>query len=196
MNTYLDFGSRVLCEQKIFLNPDELNSDMETTIEERVKEFEGSCNNQGYIVKNSVSIIDRKVGVIPNSELIGGKGKFHITLQAVILCPRPNHLIPFIVKEKNTIGILSHWGYDNTFPIVATCLKQNHTSPTLRFEDIDINDFIIVKVLSARCNLKDTKIVVSGEALQKIDEKTFQQHIQDFMERMLLSGRNTTTYRK
>jgi hypothetical protein len=187
MDTLLVFGTRVLCEQKIFLNPDELNSNMEATIEDRVKQFEGSCNNQGYVVKKSITIIDRKTGVIPSSELIGGKGKFHITFQAVILCPRPNHHIPCIVKEKNTIGVLAHWGYDGSHPIVCTCLKQNHTTTAVKFEEIEISDYIVIKVLSARCNLKDTKIIVSGEIVDKINESKFQEHIAEFRARMELT---------
>ena len=186
MNTLLEFGTRVLCKQKIYLNPDELNANMEATIEDRVKQFEGSCNSQGYVLKKSIVLIDRKTGLIPRSGNPGGMGKFNITFQAVILSPKPNQLIPCKIQEKNTIGVLAQWGYGDTFPIVVTCLKQNQTQ-SVKCEELEIGDFIIIRVLSARCNFKDTRIVISGEVERKITAKEYQDHILDFRSALLLT---------
>lgn len=187
MNKLLDFGLRQTCKQKIFLNPDELNADMEKTIENRVRQFEGTCNTQGYILKNSIVLIDRKVGLIPNSEIIGGKAKFFITFQAAILCPKPNHLIPCFVKEKNTIGILAEWGYDDTFPLIITCMKQNQQDTSI-FENVHKNQtYIVVKVLSAKCQLKDEKIYMCAEIYDIIDKNAYDHHISEFKSRLLLN---------
>ena len=180
-----DFGARIICKQKIYLSPDELNAHMEATIEERVKQFEGSCNSQGYVMKNSIVIIDRKTGLIPSSGNLGGMGKFHVTFQAVILCPQPNQLVPCQIREKNTIGVLAQWGFGDSFPIVITCLRQNQTT-SIKFEDLEVGDHIVIRVLSARCNLKDVRIVITGEIDSKIAAQDYDAHIRDFRSRLLM----------
>jgi DNA-directed RNA polymerase subunit E'/Rpb7 len=185
MNKTNDFATRMFSNQKIFLVPSELNSNMEKTIEKKIKEFEGTCNQDGFILKNSIVLIERKNGLIRNSEITGGAVVFNIKFQMAVVAPKPNHIIPCKVKEKNSVGILAEWGYDNTFPIYITILKQYHAEISL-FEKVAVNSYIQIKVLSARYQLKDTRIMVTGQLISTISEPEFENHIQDMKVRLLI----------
>lgn len=185
MNKTSDFAMRMFSNQKIFLLPSELNSNMEKTIEKKIKEFEGTCNQEGYILKNSIVLIERKNGMIRNSEMTGGAVVFNTKFQMALVAPKPKHIIPCRVKEKNSVGILAEWGYDNIFPIYITILKQYHSDISL-FEKISVDSYIQIQVLSAMYQLKDTRIKVTGSLLNIIDYVEYENHIQDMKVRLMI----------
>lgn len=185
MNKTNDYAIRILSKQKIFLNPDELNSGMEKTIERRLRESEGFCNNLGYILKNSINMIDRKSGIIPNSEMVGGKVVFEITYQMAVISPKPQNIIPCQITEKNSIAITAKWGFDNVYPLILYMMKQNHSDNTL-YDSIQVDDFVEVVVLSSRCKLKSSVIMVTGEVVKKINAADYINHIDDLKSSLLL----------
>jgi DNA-directed RNA polymerase subunit E'/Rpb7 len=185
MNKTNDFATRVFSTQRIFLLPSELNSSMEKTIEKKIREYEGTCNQDGYILKNSIVLVERKNGVIRNSEMTGGAVVFNIRFQMAVVAPKPKHIIPCVVKEKNSVGILAEWGYDNTFPIYITILKQYHSDLSL-FDKVSINTYIQIQVLSARYQLKDTKIIVTGSFIAIIEKSEYDTHIQEMKVRLMI----------
>jgi hypothetical protein len=158
---------------------------MEKTIENRLKEAEGICNNQGYILKNSINMIERRNGTIPNSEMVGGKVVFDITYQMAVISPKPENIIPCQITEKNSIAITARWGFDRVYPITLYMMKQNHNDYTL-YDSLQVNDYIEISVLSSRCKLKTSVIMVTGEIIRKIDEKIYTKYIDELKSNLLI----------
>ena len=100
-----DYAIRVISNQKIFLNPEEINANMEATISKKMREYEGFCMCLGYILKNSISLIERKKGRIPSTDN-GGRVVFDITYDMAVICPKPNHIIPCKIEEINKYHVV------------------------------------------------------------------------------------------
>lgn len=185
-----DYAYRVTSQQKVYLNPDELNYMMEDTIRNRLKEYEGTCINMGYIMRNSVVMIDRKVGKIPNSDMIGGKILFDISYQMALISPKPQHIIPCVVEEINKIGVLAFGGIEDNNPLWITLIKQNHPDVSV-FKDISKGDHIVVKVLSSKCKLKEKMIQVTGLFVEKITKEEYDLHKEYMTKKLFLNRTNT-----
>jgi DNA-directed RNA polymerase subunit E'/Rpb7 len=175
-----DYAYRILMHQRIYLYPNELNSEMDQTIEKRMLDFEGRCNNLGYVFPNSTTLVERRMGKISSANSDGGKIEFEVSFQVAILNPKTNHLIPCRIEEINKIGILAVGGlFDKNGkqspPLYITIMKQNHEDISV-FRDHKKGDHIVIKVLSTRCQLKDKIIRVSGHFEKNIDQQEFEAH--------------------
>lgn len=172
---------RMMTHQKIFLHANELNGNMEMTIAKKLKELEGKCLSVGYILRDSIEMLERKIGII-NSDR--GKVNFDISFQMIVINPKINNLIPCKIIEVNKIGYMAYGGYDgeNNYPLQIVLIKQKHNPNNTRnyseFETLKKDDTILVKVLSTRCNFKDTYIKVSAQFEEKISREEYINHIQ------------------
>lgn len=175
---------KMITHQKIFIHANEINQNMEITISKKLKELEGRCLSVGYILKNSINMLERKTGII-NSDC--GKVNFNISFQMIVINPKINNLIPCRIIEVNKLGFLAQGGYNgisnDSYPLQIVLVKQNHNRDNTRnyddFLELKKDMYIIVKVLSTRCNFKDTYIKVSAQFEQKITRDDFNDHIND-----------------
>lgn len=183
---------KMITHQKVFIHANEINENMEMTIAKKLKELEGRCLSVGYILKNSINMLERKTGII---NMDRGKVNFDISFQMVVINPKINNLIPCKIIEVNKIGFLAHGGYDgvsNTnYPLQIVLIKQNHNKMnTNKYEDfikLKKDDYICIKVLSTRCNFKDTYIKVSGQFEEKISKEEYEYHISDLKDKLNLN---------
>lgn len=182
-----DYAIRVISNQKIFLNPDEINANMETTINKKMKEYEGSCMSLGYILKNSINLIERKKGRIPSSDN-GGKVIFDIVYDMAVISPKPNHIIPCRIEETNKIGVLALGGIEEkSFPLVITLMKQNHSDISV-FEKMKKEDYIEVIVLSCKSQLKDSIMKITALYKRHITQFQYENHIEDMRKKLFLNN--------
>lgn len=182
-----EYCFRVTSHQNVYVSSDELNADMESTILTRLKGQEMRCNNMGYVMRDSIVMIGRSNGVVASSDFNGGKTIFDVSYNMALISPKPRHLIPCRVEEINKIGALAFSGLEEPSPLLITLIKQNHADTDV-FKHITKGDYIVVQVLSARCQLKERQVQVSALFHAPLTREQYDQHLQDMRQRLFISG--------
>lgn len=137
-------------------------SNINEALLKNIKEKIGNkCHKNGFIKKDTISIIERSMGKI-NSSHFNGKIAFDIKLSVDICNPVQGDIIECVVKGKNKMGILA----ENNPMTIA--LSKLHHQDTKVFDEINIGDTIKVKVICSQYEFKDTMIQVIAEFVSKV----------------------------
>ena len=94
--------------KKINIKPNELNQNINETIHFKLKELnEGYCIDEGYIIKNSIDIINKSMGNIIN---LNNKSfiQYLVNYSALILSPKEDDIINCYVDNINKLGIIAY----------------------------------------------------------------------------------------
>ena len=104
----LSFISNQKLSTKINLKPNELNQNINEIIFYKLKtQNEGFCIKEGYIIKNSIDIINKSIGHIVN---LNNKSyiQYNINYKAIILSPKENDIINCYIDNINKLGIVAY----------------------------------------------------------------------------------------
>ena len=134
-------------------NPESIN---ETLLIKIKKKIGDKCSNYGYIIKDSIKIVDRSLGDIISSHF-NGNLVFNIKLEVQICSPSKNDIITCKVVAKNKIGILC----ENS-PFIIILSKDYHDKHS-KFDTIQKGDSIYVKILDYKYKYSDNQIQIVGE---------------------------------
>ena len=140
------------------INPNSINNkaDIEQKLLSNIKKRLGDkCSKYGYIQKNTIKIIDRTLGEIISSHF-NGKLVYNIKLEVTICTPSKDDIISCRVIAKNKIGILCQ-----NDPLVIILSKDYHTKNS-KFDSIQENDIIHVKIIDYKYKYSDNQIQVVG----------------------------------
>ena len=98
--------------EKIQINFNELNTkDINTKIYSLLKnKVENKCYKSGYILQNSVKIINKTLGKIVNYES-NSMIEYNIRFSVKIIKPTIDDIIECYISEKNKLGILAYIKY-------------------------------------------------------------------------------------
>ena len=120
------------------------------------KKIGNQCSAYGYIIGDSIKIVDRSLGNIISSHF-NGNLVYNVKLEVNICTPSKNDIIRCKVVAKNKIGILCE-----NKPFVVILSKDYH-SKHATFNNIQENDMINVKILDYKYKYSDDQIQVVGE---------------------------------
>lgn len=138
----------------ISLSPYEIENGVDETILESLKKnVEGKCSKDGFVKENSVSIIKRTTGQIRNNQFTGDI-HFQVLYSCLICNPSNGEDIICEVKQKNKMGILATNG-----PLLIIIPFQHHSNRDI-FQNIEINNKLVVSVIGKRFNTNDVNIEV------------------------------------
>ena len=164
------YNSEILTE-KIQINFNEINTkDINTKIYSILKnKVENKCYKSGYIIKNSVKIINKTLGKIVNYDS-NSMIEYNIRFSVKIIKPTIDNIIECYISEKNKLGILAYIKYKD---IIENDNKNNgiNESPLLiiipmeTITDIDKYDSdmkIKIIVKATRVKFDANKIQVIG----------------------------------
>ncbi len=151
-----------ILNEKIKIPSNLLSQNIDYILLELLKKKIGNkCIKEGYVNKESISIIKRSIGEIDtnnlNSDII-----FNILYKADICIPFQNNIIDCIVKDNNKLGIIAE---NNPLEIILA--KQHHSDRTF-YNEINKNDKILIKIIDKNFNLFDDKIIIIGKYIKKI----------------------------
>ena len=157
----------LLLEEYIYLNPNDLNKNIDTIILSKLKKKnEGKCySNFGYIVPNTIEIKTRSSGLINNSSF-DGKITYKIKYVANVCKPIDNIIIQCIVISIDKSQIICYIDDKKTSPLEIYLFKHNHVGNN-EFLELKDNDIINIKVGISNFKYKDKQIVCIGEFLSK-----------------------------
>jgi|TARA_B110000211_G_scaffold233611_1_gene300335 DNA-directed RNA polymerase subunit E'/Rpb7 len=117
------------------------------------------CSNYGYIKKESIKIVDRSLGEIISSHF-SGNIVYNIKLEVSICSPSKNDIISCKVVAKNKIGILCE-----NLPFIIILSKDYHKQNS-KFDLIQEQDIIDIKILDYKYKYTDSQIQIVGELVK------------------------------
>jgi hypothetical protein len=117
---------------------------------------EGMCNKDGYILRDSIELIERSIGkvkTINNENLIN----YNITYKCNIITPSINDTFDCYVDSKNNAGIIAYIKIDasdklDSSPFIIIIPKEYIDESV--FNKININDKLNVLIKSFRIKYK------------------------------------------
>ena len=129
----------------------ELNSNLDSVIYTKLKnKVEGLCFENGYILKDSVKIINRDLGRLST---INDKSyiNFRIKYNANVILPSKGDIMEnFYIYKKNKMGLIAYFKYkdynDSNSPINAIIPNEFIDN----IDDYSINDKIKIKIEGVR----------------------------------------------
>jgi DNA-directed RNA polymerase subunit E'/Rpb7 len=165
----LSFISNQKLSTKINLKPNELNKNINEIIFYKLKtQNEGFCIKEGYIIKNSIEIINKSMGHIVN---LNNKSyiQYSINYKSIILSPKENDIINCYIDNINKLGIVAYIKLSELLNSIYID-KINDTFnnspvviiiPEINIDDItkyNSNDNINVKINAVRIKYNSDKI--------------------------------------
>ena len=152
--------------KKVAIEPRYLNKNIEKYILNNLKlNLEGKCIKEGFVQPDSIKIVRRSVGKTYGCDF-SGNIVYDIVYSAKICNPVENDIISCVIKNINKLGILAENG-----PLSIIIAKQYHQDKSI-FKNIEIGDYINIKVLGKKYELNDFKISVIGQIVQEGKIKT------------------------
>lgn len=151
--------SRGLLSRKVTLPINFIGKNIDELLEEYIKyNFEGKCSVEGYIKQNSSKIITYSCGTIERGNLI----TFEVIFECEICLPVEGMLINCIAKNITKAGIRAESIDDIPSPFIVFIAKDHHYN-SQQFNNVQIGDKIIVRVIGQRFELNDKYISIIGE---------------------------------
>jgi len=111
------------------------------------------CSKDGFILKDSIRIIDRTIGKI-NSSHFTGDVNFKLKLEVKLCNPTEGDIIKCNVIGRNKMGILA-----KVYPLIIA-LSQLHHTDLDHFNSIKENDEIMVEVIDSKITLNEKDIQI------------------------------------
>jgi len=121
--------------------------------------YEGKCQEEGYIQKNSILITNYSVG---RANYIKGGINYTVTFQADICLPHEGQRFQAPVKLKSKVGIHAELN-----PIKILIPRDLHIGNE-DFETIKLDDEVEFEVVGSQFKQEDENIVVVGRLLTKV----------------------------
>lgn len=118
--------------------------------------FEGKCNIDGYIKKDSVNILSYSSGVLKSNSI-----EFNVLFECNICHPVEGMIINCIVKDITKAGIRAELPNDDKTLVIF--VARDHHYHSQLFSSIKVDELIKVKVLGQRYELNDKFISVIAE---------------------------------
>ena len=165
---------------KINIKPNELNKNINEIIFLKLKKkTEGICINVGYVIRNSIDIINKSIGKIIN---LNNKSfiEYSINYSAIILSPNKDDIINCYIDNINKLGIVAYIKLSEL--IKSTDININIDNeidtfsnspliiiiPETNIDDItkyNKNDNINIKVVAIRIKYNSDKIQLIGSMI-------------------------------
>ena len=160
-----------LLETVLVLDPTDLKDDIHNIIKYKLKEnIEGKCHEDGYIIKESVRIVKRNVGIIVTNN---GKSeiKYVITYQAKIISPSENDEITIYINNINKMGIIGYIKLDEgdtaeESPLVVMIPREYFDESSKNVHDLTIGQRLDVAVVGSRIKYRSESIQVIAKPLE------------------------------
>ena len=157
--------SEQLLTTNLFVNASQVNKNIDNVIKDNLKEqLEGLCYEDGYIVKDSVKIINKSMGKIVVNDNVSSVS-YSIRYKAKIISPSEGDIIESYVSNINKMGVvsyikLSEGDSSEESPIVIMIPKDYFDSSIYNVDDINVGQQLNVVVVGSRIKYRSEKIQI------------------------------------
>ena len=159
-----------LLTTNLFVNASQVNKNIDNVIKDNLKDqLEGLCYEDGYIVKDSLRIIQRSIGnIVTNNKK--SEIKYVIKYKAEIISPSVNDEINIIISSINKMGVIGYIKIkeSDTFedsPLLVMVPKEYFVDSILNFDDLLTKQKIDVVTVGTRVKYNTKNIQVIAKPL-------------------------------
>ena len=151
-----------ILEKRIHIHVSEVGNNLTQIIEQKTKKlYENMCTNDGFIKKDSITLITYSSGFIESSNLI-----FDVVFEAMIFRPVEGMIIYNCVVENISRAGIKAKTNEEVSPVVIFIAKD-HAYKSDYYNTINEGDKINIKVIGHRYELKDSKISIIASLVEK-----------------------------
>lgn len=168
MTSSNDYVSTQLLTTSINIQPDKIQGDINQLILHTMKQrYEGVCNKDGYIKKDSIELVERSIGEIKTIDSQSFV-VYNITYRADVLSPAKGVKLDIIVDSITKMGVVGfiQLAEDDTIkesPFIVIVPKEFFTDDM--FEDVKVNDSLQVEIEAFRVKYRASQIQVVAKPL-------------------------------
>lgn len=168
MTSSNDYVSTQLLTTSINIQPDKIQGDINQLILHTMKQrYEGVCNKDGYIKKDSIELVERSIGEIKTIDSQSFV-VYNITYRADVLSPAKDVKLDIIVDSITKMGVVGfiQLAEDDTIkesPFIVIVPKEFFTDDM--FEDVKVNDNLQVEIEAFRVKYRASQIQVVAKPL-------------------------------
>ena len=148
-----------------------IGNNLDNIIKQKLNELiEGLCYNEGYILPNSVNIIQRNIGEIITRNNTSSV-KYLITYEADILSPTIGDQYNVFISNINKMGIISfiklkESDTHETSPLIIMIPKDYIDGSMLNIDDLFIGQSLDVIIIGSREKFRSDKIQIIAKPIE------------------------------
>jgi len=132
------------------------------------KRYEGVCNKDGYIEKDSIELINRSIGMIKIIDNVSYV-TYHLTYKAIVISPSIGDRISCVISSNNKMGLIGFIKNKETDSIEDSpfiiIIPREYFSDESDIDDININDKVNVEVDNFRTKYLSNQIQVVAKPI-------------------------------
>lgn len=154
-----------LLTTNLFVNASQVNKDIDNVIKDNLKEqLEGLCYEDGYIVKDSVKIINKSMGKIVVNDNVSSVS-YSIKYKAKIISPSDGDIIETYVSNVNKMGVvayikLSDGDSSDDSPMIIMIPREYFEKSIYNVDDINVGQKLNVIVVGSRIKYRSEKVQI------------------------------------
>lgn len=162
----MSYKNEQLLTSTLILQPSDLKNDIDNVIKMKLKDsIEGKSYEDGYIVKDSLRVIQRSMGsIVTNNKK--SEIKYTIKYKADVISPNVNDELNIIVNSINKMGVIGYIKIKESdvfedSPLIIMVPKEYFVGSTLNFEDVLVGQKIDVIAVGTRAkyNTKNIQVI-------------------------------------
>jgi DNA-directed RNA polymerase subunit E'/Rpb7 len=151
-------------KKKVHIHSKFLQRNMQASILAQLKmNFEGRCSSEGFIQRNSVTILNYSLG---RTNYIKGGVDYDVDFQADVCLPHPGQIFKAPIKLRSKVGI-----HAETPPIKILIPRDLHLG-NADFDSAQVGEEIEFEVIGAQFKQQDADIIIVGRLIAKIEAET------------------------
>ena len=160
----MSYINKQILSTKLNIKSNELNKDINGLILHKLKQkYENICTENGFIIKDSINLINRELGKIITIDNINYIS-YLVKYNAEIIYPSEGDIIDVTVDRVNKMGIISY--LDNPdknlegSPLIIIIPQEYFDESTKDINSINKNQKLNVEILSTRIKYGNSKIQI------------------------------------
>jgi hypothetical protein len=160
-----------LLTSTLILKSKDLSNDIDNVIKIKLKELvEGKCNRDGYILEDSVRVIQKNIGKCVTND--GQSGiKYNIKYKAEIISPSINDELKVYISNINKAGALGFIKVKETdtsenSPLVIMMPKEYFTEESVKkYNDLTVGQQLDIIIIGTRIKYNSKNIQIIAKPL-------------------------------
>ena len=161
----MSYISEQILTTVLTLQPKDITNDLDNIIKYKLKEtIEGKCHEDGYIVKDSVHIIQRNMGKVVTNN---GKSelKYTVRYKAQLISPSENDELSIYINNINKMGVLGYFKLKDgdtseDSPLLIMVPKEYFENSSKNYDDLTIGQKLNVNIIGSRIKYSSENIQV------------------------------------
>ena len=166
----MSYISEQLLSTTLIINPKDINNDIDNVVKLKLKEtVEGKSYEDGYIIKDSIRVIQRTIGkIVTNNKK--SEIKYVIKYKASVVSPSENDEIEVTISSVNKMGVIGYIKLNEgdtleDSPLLVMIPKEYFVNSTKQFNDLTVGQKMNVIVCGSRVkfNSKNIQVIAKPE---------------------------------